>query len=122
MIGSTRNEQRWLDRVEAKREYLQHLERTLQQELGQINAAADHPAATEDRNRADLVTNQALLGTLAESFAQIWRALERLEDGVYGSCEDCGRPIEEERLRCRPESTRCLACQRTHEQFRHRLC
>lgn len=116
MIGPTKNEQRWLDRIEANRAYLKRLEQTLRQKLGQVNDGGDPPAATADENRADLMTNQALLGTLAENFAQIGRALERLEEGVYGICEDCRGRIEEERLGFRPESTRCLACQRTYEQ------
>ena len=39
---------------------------------------------------------------------QIDRALERLEAGTYGTCEVCGRPIGEERLRALPYATRCI--------------
>lgn len=39
-------------------------------------------------------------------------ALERIENGSYGSCEACGESIGEARLRAMPEATRCLACAR----------
>jgi RNA polymerase-binding transcription factor DksA len=37
-------------------------------------------------------------------------ALRRLDQGVYGVCEGCGRPIPEERLLARPFARTCLAC------------
>jgi RNA polymerase-binding transcription factor DksA len=43
-------------------------------------------------------------------------AAVRLNDGSYGTCADCGRDIEAERLFARPGVTRCIACQRRHEK------
>jgi DnaK suppressor protein len=40
------------------------------------------------------------------------RALEKLADGSYGSCDECGGPIAAGRLRVRPESVLCLECAR----------
>ena len=37
-------------------------------------------------------------------------ALARIEAGVYGRCENCGRPIEEDRLRAIPTTTLCVVC------------
>lgn len=37
-------------------------------------------------------------------------ALERLEDGGYGVCANCGRPIAAERLLARPTATTCIDC------------
>ncbi len=39
------------------------------------------------------------------------RALQRIADGDYGECLECGEPIEPRRLLARPESTYCLQCQ-----------
>jgi DnaK suppressor protein len=40
------------------------------------------------------------------------RALGKLEDGTYGTCDTCGGPIEPERLEAIPWATRCVACAR----------
>jgi DnaK suppressor protein len=40
------------------------------------------------------------------------RALDKLADGSYGSCDGCGGPISPGRLRVRPESVLCLECAR----------
>jgi len=44
------------------------------------------------------------------SIRLIQAALERIENGTYDSCEACGEPIGEARLRAVPETTRCLGC------------
>ena len=41
---------------------------------------------------------------------EIEDAVGRLEDGSFGSCEGCGRPIPGERLRVRPTARRCVGC------------
>jgi RNA polymerase-binding transcription factor DksA len=38
---------------------------------------------------------------------QIEAALARMDDGSYGTCEVCGRPIAEERLRALPLTSLC---------------
>ena len=46
---------------------------------------------------------------------QIDEALHRLDEGAYGICEDCGRPISPERLKAVPFARRCVECQRQAE-------
>jgi RNA polymerase-binding transcription factor DksA len=41
---------------------------------------------------------------------QIDAALARLEQGRYGLCERCGKPIEAGRLAAVPQSTTCRQC------------
>ena len=43
-------------------------------------------------------------------------ALERLADGSYGVCVDCGGEIGFERLRANPAALRCIRCQTVHEK------
>jgi RNA polymerase-binding transcription factor DksA len=38
-------------------------------------------------------------------------ALKKMADGTYGICVDCGEEINEDRLRARPEASRCKPCQ-----------
>jgi DnaK suppressor protein len=42
---------------------------------------------------------------------EIARALEKLEDGTYGACDDCGQAIAAERLEALAWATRCVSCQ-----------
>jgi len=48
-------------------------------------------------------------------------ALERIKDGAYGICDDCGEPIAPARLKVMPEVTTCVRCQdRIERQARRR--
>ena len=44
------------------------------------------------------------------------RRSKRIEDGTYGTCTNCGKPIAEERLEARPWAGLCIDCQREVEQ------
>ena len=43
-------------------------------------------------------------------------ALDRIDDGTYGTCESCGKPISEKRLMVRPVTTECIECKTEEEQ------
>ena len=43
-------------------------------------------------------------------------ALQRIEDGGYGECEECGDEIGIVRLRARPVTTLCIHCKEEQEQ------
>lgn len=43
-------------------------------------------------------------------------AFERMADGSYGSCVDCGGDIDYARLSVSPTATRCVPCQERHEK------
>ena len=81
---------------------------------GEITTVDQHPADTSDitfQRELDLTVR-----TIAESrLSQVEEALERQRAGTYGICENCGRPIDPERLRARPEATLCIDCQRAQE-------
>jgi DnaK suppressor protein len=40
------------------------------------------------------------------------RALEKLSEGTYGLCDECGKAILPARLKVAPESVRCIDCAR----------
>jgi DnaK suppressor protein len=46
-----------------------------------------------------------------EKLALIDEALERIEEGTYGICEECGSKIPEGRLRVMPFARYCINCQ-----------
>ena len=49
--------------------------------------------------------------------AKINDALERIEDGTYGYCEETGEPIGLERLEARPIATLSIEAQERHERM-----
>jgi len=47
-------------------------------------------------------------------------ALRKIENGTYGVCEHCKRPIEKKRVKALPSARYCLACQNGSEKQRAR--
>lgn len=43
-------------------------------------------------------------------------ALDRIEDGVYGTCEECGKPIRKSRLNAIPYTAMCIKCAEQQER------
>jgi RNA polymerase-binding transcription factor DksA len=52
---------------------------------------------------------------LQECLRRIDDALDRLIEGRYGHCGDCGTAIEDKRLAADPAASLCIACQRRAE-------
>jgi len=51
-----------------------------------------------------------------EILYQIDDALKRMDDGAYGLCQTCNRPISMSRLKAVPYALLCIECQRVKEQ------
>jgi DnaK suppressor protein len=47
---------------------------------------------------------------------QIDQALQRLDQGVYGICVECGSQVAPERLNALPQAARCMPCQEKAER------
>ncbi len=63
--------------------------------------------------------NELAVGLLAIEAAQldeIEAAIRRIDDGTYGLCIDCGKPIPAGRLEVLPFAQRCLACKGIRER------
>lgn len=54
----------------------------------------------------------ALLDQARQRLADVDAAVTAAEAGTYGRCENCGRPIGEERLAARPATRTCIDCAR----------
>jgi DnaK suppressor protein len=48
-------------------------------------------------------------------------ALDRMDQGRYGECQDCGETIDAARLDAVPWTTHCLGCQDRAEKLKLRL-
>jgi RNA polymerase-binding protein DksA len=69
--------------------------------------------ATETLDRE---VEQGLEENAEHLLASIDAALQRIEDGTYGICERCGKPIDAARLEALPYATKCIDCQRLEER------
>lgn len=72
---------------------------------------ADVGTETFDRER-DL----SILDQVEGELADVERALQRLDEGTYGLCEACGKPIEDERLEALPAARFCVEHQAVAER------
>lgn len=62
----------------------------------------------------------ALIQMKAETLQRINEALDRLEEGTYGRCFECGDDISEARLRALPFAVRCKDCEEAREVAQQR--
>ncbi len=53
-----------------------------------------------------------------EEIRDVEAALERIKNGIYGTCVDCNDSIALERLDAYPTAKRCINCQSRHENRR----
>ena len=58
----------------------------------------------------DRLVDVAAHDQLSAVLADVRRALTKVEEGTYGSCDSCGRSIPPERLEMRAWATLCVAC------------
>jgi DnaK suppressor protein len=69
--------------------------------------------------------NLAFTGRLRERerglLNKIQAALEKIEDGVYGTCDNCGEEIGRKRLEARPVAELCIDCKSEQEQLERRM-
>lgn len=74
---------------------------------GELSSADQHPAdlGSETFERAK---NLSILSNVDAQLEDVDRAVERLEDGTYGTCEACGRRIEQARLEAKPAARFCV--------------
>jgi len=52
---------------------------------------------------------------------KVKKALERIEDDTFGTCEECGEDISIERLKARPVTAQCIDCKKKEEALEKAL-
>lgn len=77
------------------------------------------PSSLANPDRADLAYDYAyrdrrlsMLDQLEDRLTETSKALQRIEDGTYGQCTNCGEYILPERLEALPTAPLCINCQR----------
>lgn len=86
----------------------------LEQRLASIEGDLAEPADPDSSERAVQMEDDASLeGQAALVLAEIAstnRALDRIANGTYGECVQCGGAISAGRLEARPEAALCIDC------------
>ncbi len=78
-------------------------------DTGMIGASGD----SSDHASADFSAEMfgLLLEKQAGTLEEVERALQKIDTGEYGICEDCGKPISAKRLKALPWAKYCIECQ-----------
>jgi RNA polymerase-binding protein DksA len=84
----------------------------LQELSGEVGDAGDESVAHMITD-LDLASANRDVGELRD----VERALQRIRDGTYGTCVQCGADIEPERLNAQPTALRCVECQTQFEKL-----
>jgi RNA polymerase-binding transcription factor DksA len=83
--------------------------------LSELSSMDQHQAdvGTETFNRE---RDLSILERVEAELADVEHAMRRLDEGTYGTCEACGKPIGDERLEAMPASRFCLEDQSLAER------
>ena len=82
---------------------------------GDLSAYTVHMAdMAADTYERELSIN--MVSSEQEVLYQIDDALKRIEEGIFGVCQQCNKPISLSRLKAVPYASMCIACQRLKEQ------
>lgn len=114
-IDTDRVAQRLRERAEEiarRRAQIQSAEEGMRE--GELADYDQHPADTgTEMHEQELDETTVMI--LDEEMGQVQLAQQRLAEGQYGKCIDCGRDIPSERLKAVPEAVRCIEDQRRYE-------
>jgi DnaK suppressor protein len=114
--------------TERFRTLLQHERGRVERALG--NLQDENPGSIEDEEEetfdnhlgdaATITFDREMDYSLEENsghvLAAIDEALKRIEEGTFGTCARCGKPIAEARLEAMPYATKCIDCKRLEER------
>lgn len=99
----------------------------LKENFEKENTIASSPVSEHENNSfsdaSDLATHDTDLSNDLSvkqlknlKYTEILEALQRIENGEYGVCDDCGAEIGVKRLEVYPTSKMCIVCQEEHEK------
>jgi RNA polymerase-binding protein DksA len=120
---STVDTERFRVRLEEERQrVLDAIENIHAENPGSIGEETEEPTF-QDNHLGDVATatfDREMASTLEENSTQVLGAIDtalaRIEEGTFGICQQCGKPIVEERLEALPWATLCIECKRKQER------
>ncbi|MFC9915710.1 TraR/DksA family transcriptional regulator [Streptomyces sp. NPDC127197] len=119
-IIDDRNTTLSVEELAALRENLHEQRLFRHEQLQQLSAAAmNRTQALLDRRAASQTEVRVKLAASARMvLADVEAALTRMDQGRYGACHLCRRPITRERLMIVPQARYCARCQQVREAGR----
>jgi len=83
-----------------------------------IDILNSEPGDTGDESMANALAdfNVARLDRHIQGMRDIEAAFQRIKDGTYGVCVDCGDDVAFNRLQAYPTAKRCIVCQEKRER------
>ena len=109
------------ERAEVLRGMLEERRAELQQKLRAVREDVpghqDEVRDAEEQSVTDFAQEMefAIMELKAQTLIRIDEALQRVDQGTYGTCVECEADIAEARLRAVPFAVRCLECQEREE-------
>ncbi len=79
---------------------------------GELSHVPTHPA---DHASEGVDEQIAVAKNEGRMLVEVEHALKRVEEGTFGRCTDCEKPIPHERLEAMPYTPWCIACARKHD-------
>ena len=58
----------------------------------------------------ELEKRLTLENRIRQELSNVEHALEKIKNGTYGVCDNCGKPIDPNRLEALPQATVCMSC------------
>ncbi len=103
------------------REQLETEHKRLSEELAQLQTSA---STSEERREGspfgkreeeatetqELEKRLALENRVRQAMSKVEHALDKIEKGTYGTCDNCGKAIDPERLEVLPQASLCMKC------------
>ena len=96
------------------REQLEQKRAELNERVNKIKTDITGGLDPDSKEQAAQLENAEVLDALAnegvEELGKISSALQRMDEGTFGICTNCGENIDNRRLDVRPFSSKCISC------------
>ncbi len=127
--GGSKEEDEVTKKHEKLRAYLESEKKRLLEEMAQQEANASSADARregspfgkreEDASESlELEKRLAVSKQAKDHLDEIEHALHKFEEGTYGLCDSCGKPISEDRLEALPHASLCIDCKAKNAKSR----
>jgi len=117
-----------------KKKDLKYFEQLLNEQLEELLSQADDTVSgmttpkenfPDPTDRASLEADRNFMLRIRDResklIKKVKKALVRIEDGTFGTCEECGEDISSKRLKARPVTTQCIDCKKKEEALEKAL-
>ena len=98
------------------REELAHVEAEMDELIAESGEGAGDDQADSGTKTFEREHEMSLVINARDMVLQTERALDRIDNKTYGSCEECGNAIGKARLQVFPRATLCMICKQKEER------